>query len=294
MLEIHGLEKRFGDKKVLNGLDLRVPAHSVFGFLGRNGAGKTTTMKAVLGLLRPDAGEITVAGERVEYGRASTNRHIGYLPDVPELYGFLTAAEYLRFCGELDGMGKTEIKTRSAELLELVGLQNEKHRIGGYSRGMKQRLGIAQALLNKPALLLCDEPTSALDPVGRREILDILSAVREETTVLFSTHILSDAESICTDAALLNGGRIALQGSLSSLKSLGCFAYRIEPETENAASALMSHFPAMRREGRELYFSETEYGLFDVMSCISAQKLPVLRLERCERSLESLFWEVSE
>ena len=159
MLRITGLRKRFGSKEVLRGLDLAVPEHSVFGFLGKNGAGKTTTMKTVLGLLRADGGEIAVNGEKVLYGQTATNRWIGYLPDVPEFYPFMTAAEYLRFCGEISGMAKADIGPRSRELLALVGLQNEKHRIRGYSRGMKQRLGIAQALLNRPKLLICDEPT---------------------------------------------------------------------------------------------------------------------------------------
>ena len=219
MLAIANLQKRFGDKSVLKGLDLSVPEHSVFGFIGKNGAGKTTTMKTILGLLKADGGEILVSGEKVVYGQTATNRHIGYLPDVPEFYPFMTAPEYLSFCGEITGMSRIEIKSRSNELLKLVGLGNEKHRIKGFSRGMKQRLGIAQALLNRPKLLICDEPTSALDPVGRKEILDILMAVREQTTVLFSTHILSDVERICTDVAFLNDGVVNIQGKLSDIKS---------------------------------------------------------------------------
>ena len=219
MLRITDLHKLFGDKQVLRGLNLSVPEHSIFGFIGKNGAGKTTTMKTVLGLLKADSGEITVGGERVVYGQTATNQLIGYLPDVPEFYSFMTASEYLRFCGEITGMKKGECESRSMELLELVGLGTEKHRVKGFSRGMKQRLGIAQALLNRPKLLICDEPTSALDPVGRKEILDILLAVRERTTVLFSTHILSDVERICTDVAFLNNGTVEIQGTLSDIKT---------------------------------------------------------------------------
>ena len=157
ILEIKNLTKSFGDKAVLTGLSLSVPEHSVFGFIGRNGAGKTTTMKAALGLVSPDGGEIYVAGEKVCRGQTGTNRHIGYLPDVPEFYPFMTAREYLTLCGESLGMSKVEIKQRSEELLSLVGLAGEKHRVRGYSRGMKQRLGIAQALLSHPKLLICDD-----------------------------------------------------------------------------------------------------------------------------------------
>ena len=126
MLCIKNLHKRFGDKSVLNGLDLSVPEHSIFGFVGKNGAGKTTTMKTVLGLLKADAGEILVDGKPVTYGQTETNRLIGYLPDVPEFYAFMTAPEYLRFCGEMTGMQRAECEARSKELLELVGLGAEK------------------------------------------------------------------------------------------------------------------------------------------------------------------------
>ena len=122
MLHIDNLHKSFGDKRVLHGLSLSVPEHSIFGFIGKNGAGKTTTMKAVLGLLHVDAGEILVGGERVTYGKSATNRHVGYLPDVPAFYSFMTAPEYLRFCGEITGMKRTHVEARSAELLRLVGL----------------------------------------------------------------------------------------------------------------------------------------------------------------------------
>ena len=232
MLEITNLHKKFGDKEVLCGLNISVPEHSIYGFIGKNGAGKTTTMKTILGLIASDEGEIFVNGERVVYGQTATNRYIGYLPDVPEFYSFMTAEEYLHFCGEITGMSKAETKERTKELLALVGLADEKHRIKGFSRGMKQRLGIAQALLNSPKLLICDEPTSALDPVGRKEILDILLALKEKTTVLFSTHILSDVEKICTDVAFLNNGAVEIQGSVSDIKN----KYRTDEyilETEN-------------------------------------------------------------
>ena len=219
MLHITDLYKKFGNKEVLKGVSLAVPEHSIYGFIGKNGSGKTTTMKTVLGLLKPDAGEITVNGEKVVYGQTNTNKYIGYLPDVPEFYSFMTAEEYLRFCGEITGIDRAQIATRTEELLHLVGLADERHRIKGYSRGMKQRLGIAQALLSSPKLLICDEPTSALDPIGRKEILDILTAVKEQTTVLFSTHILTDVERICTDVAFLNGGVIEVQGKLADIKA---------------------------------------------------------------------------
>ena len=296
MLRITGLYKRFGDKEVLKGLDLTVPEGSIFGFIGVNGAGKTTAMKTVLGLLKADGGEIYVNGERVVYGQTATNRHIGYLPDVPEFYGFMTAPEYLDFCGEISGMSKAETTIRRDELLTLVGLKDEKHRVGGFSRGMKQRLGIAQALLNRPKLLICDEPTSALDPVGRKEILDILLLVREQTTVLFSTHILSDVERVCTDVALLNNGVVEIQGSMSEIKTrFRTDGYTLETANEADRNAILRAFPTVKAvEGNVLTLTEQDTPVFDVLRFVADQQIPLLKWERSEPTLESLFMEVTK
>lgn len=294
MLKIQGLYKRFGDKQVLKGLDLAVPEHSIFGFIGKNGAGKTTTMKTVLGLLAPDAGEVFVDGEKVVYGRNGAGRQIGYLPDVPEFYPFMTAPEYLRFCGEIAGMPSGALRERIQELLELVGLQGETHRIRGFSRGMKQRLGIAQALLGRPKLLICDEPTSALDPVGRKEILDILLAAREQTTVLFSTHILSDVERICTDVALLDDGVIQIQGTIDQIKAKGrSEGYLLELEDAEDARQLLHSFDGLRPlEGDRQSFRVDDSSLYPVLDQICRLRIPVRKLERIEPTLESLFMEV--
>lgn len=295
MLKIINLKKRFGEKQVLSGFDLSVPEHSVFGFIGRNGAGKTTTMKAILGLLRVDEGEIYVSGEKVVYGQTSTNRYIGYLPDVPEFYSFMTAREYLKLCGESLEMEKSEIEARSEELLSLVGLLEEKHRIKGFSRGMKQRLGIAQALFCRPKLLICDEPTSALDPLGRKEILDILSSCKEQTTVLFSTHILSDAERICTDAAFLADGKIAVQGTMNELKSYHYTEeFLVETVDEDDIKKFLQKFENARVTGKDtIVFSGGESRMFEIMSFIAEQKIMVRKVERIEPSLETLFMEVA-
>lgn len=295
MLKITNLKKSFGNKKVLCGLDLSVPEHSVTGFIGRNGVGKTTTMKAVLGLLRADDGEIYVSGERVVYGETSTNRHIGYLPDVPEFYPFMTPREYLKLCGESCGMKKADIEARSEELLRLVGLYEENRRIKGFSRGMKQRLGIAQALLCRPKLLICDEPTSALDPVGRKEILDILISVKEQTTVLLSTHILSDVERICTDVAFLNDGKIVMQGKVDGLKNIRyAEEFRLETMREKDTKVFLETFEKVRQAGKDtLIFSGDESRMFEVMSYITEHKIPIHKFERIEPTIESLFMEVT-
>lgn len=296
MLHIKNLNKSFGDKHVLKELNLSVPEHSIFGFIGKNGAGKTTTMKTVLGLLKADTGEITVNSEKVVYGQTATNRFIGYLPDVPEFYKFMTAAEYLCFCGEITGMDKTERQRRCEELLGLVGLSDEKHRIKGFSRGMKQRLGIAQALFNRPKLLICDEPTSALDPVGRKEILDILLKAREQTTVLFSTHILSDVERICTDVAFLDNGTVSVQGKLSDIKNkYRRDEYKLETENDADVGSIKQAFPNIKQIAHnQIVFSEKDFKMFDILKYITDNRIEILKLERIEPTLETLFMEVVE
>ena len=191
-------------------------------------------------------------------------------------------------------MSTTEIQGRSDELLRLVGLGDERHRIKGYSRGMKQRLGIAQALLAGPKLLICDEPTSALDPVGRKDILDILLSVKDQTTVLFSTHILSDVERICTQVAVLNEGKIAMQGTVAQLKSEHCSdGFIVEAADGSDALKLVQKFSfAVKQENNVLRFIGTDDLMFEVMSFISSNKIAVAKIEKQEPSLEALFMEV--
>lgn len=301
ILSIKHLSKGFGTHKVIDDLTFAVPEHSVFGFIGQNGAGKTTTMKMILGLLKPDGGEITVCGEKVSYGQTGTNRFIGYLPDVPEFYGYMKPMEYLRLCGEITGLKYQQIRKKSEELLELVGLDKVNRRIGGFSRGMKQRLGIAQALINEPKLLVCDEPTSALDPVGRKEILDILQQVKSKTTVIFSTHILSDVERICDNIAVLHEGKLALYGTLSAIKSRHRQdGVRVEFFSEEdrhrfvQAPQLKPFVINAEQNGTSitLHVSDVEKAAGQVLSALYENGLVPVRFEILEPTLESLFMEV--
>lgn len=303
VLTLSHVHKQFGDFKVIDDLSFAVPENSVFGFIGKNGSGKTTTMKMIVGLLKPSAGEITVCGERVAYGNTPTNRYIGYLPDVPEYYGYMNPKEYLRLCGEITGMSAAKIREKSAALLETVGLSQDAHRkIQGFSRGMKQRLGIAQALLNEPKLLICDEPTSALDPIGRKAILDILAVVKEQTTVVFSTHILADVERICDHIGVLDKGSLVLEGKLADIKS----NYRrdaIGLELDGAEGAMaelvaqMEPLPFVSRVERQgasvtVYVSDLRHNGRELLAFIAAQQLMVLKYEVLEPTLEGLFLEV--
>ncbi len=295
ILEISHLSKSFGTNKVIDNLSFSVPEHAIFGFIGQNGAGKTTTMKMILGLLKADSGDIIVNNKLVSYGQNCTNQYIGYLPDVPEFYGFMKPAEYLTMCGEITGMDKKNIIPRTDELLELVGLKNANKRIHNFSRGMKQRLGIAQALLNSPKLLICDEPTSALDPIGRKEILDILLAVKDYTTVIFSTHILSDVERICDHIAFLHEGNIALSGTLEEIKNMRK-GNSIEIEFCNAKdmSLFVSLYPESTKETETklLLSQKNEKDMIQIMQCLSQHSIAVQRLERLEPTLEDMFVEV--
>lgn len=293
MLTLSHVAKNFGEKQVLRDVSFAVPEHTVFGFVGQNGAGKTTAMKMILGLLAVSGGEIRVDGMPVRYGNTPTNRLVGYLPDVPEFYSYMTPAEYLRFCGEISGMPSKEIKNRSEELLRLVGLDKEKHRIKGFSRGMKQRLGVAQALFGRPKLLICDEPTSALDPAGRKELLDILTAAKEETTVLFSTHILSDVEHICDEMAFLHKGKIALKGSLDEVRKIRkASAVTIEMERPEDACILRQTFPFLKNSGKNSLLLKEAERLPELLRLIADRRCPIIRIERQEEALEDLFMEV--
>lgn len=301
VLTLNHVSKQFGDLKVIDDLTFSVQENSVFGLIGKNGAGKTTTMKMVLGLLRATNGEIMVCGEHVVYGGTHTNRKIGYLPDVPEYYGYMTPVQYLNLCGEITGMPSAQIHRKSSELLAMVGLKDVNRKIQGFSRGMKQRLGIAQALLNEPKLLICDEPTSALDPIGRKEILDILAKVKGSTTVVFSTHILSDVERICDHIGVLDGGKFVLQGDLNEIKSRhrrNAIILEIDSSAEELSSfaeklRLLPFASAVENSGHSLTISlaENAESRAELFAYLVEQKVSVLKYEVMEPDLENLFLE---
>lgn len=301
ILELNQVNKSFGNVAVIKDLSFKVEEHTVFGFLGKNGAGKTTTMKMILGFLLPDSGEIKVCNEKVTFGNSKTNRYIGYLPDVPEFYGYMSPREYLMLCGEITGKKGSELHSRIKELLCLVGLEASNRRIRGFSRGMKQRLGIAQALLNEPKLLICDEPTSALDPVGRKEILDILAVAKQKTTIIFSTHILSDVERICDSVGILNEGKLALQGRVEDIKN----QYRrnviqIEVEKDYATEAIITQLKEkpyvsgvnLRETYIEIQLPGGTGKPGQILDFLSTEQVPLLRYELMEPSLENVFLEV--
>lgn len=289
ILRIEDLYKSFNDNAVIKGLNISVEENSIYGFIGNNGSGKTTTMKMVLGLLKQDSGNIFVNDEQVVFGDTPTNRHIGYLPDVPEFYTYMNAEEYLTLCAEITGIGKFERKERIGILLKLVGLNGVDTRIKTYSRGMKQRLGIAQALINRPKLLICDEPTSALDPKGRIEILNILKKIAGETTVIFSTHILSDVERICDKAGILYDGEIIREFDLKR-DSFGDRGISIKLHQEEYEQ--LAHKLEISHTGKNMYLV-TGHSMKEIYEILYEHGIYPEHLKKEKKSLEDAYLEVT-
>jgi ABC-2 type transport system ATP-binding protein len=300
-IELRGLTKRFGDAIALDGVDLVVRPGMVFGFLGRNGAGKTTALRILSGLARPTAGTAHVLGHDVERATDAVRARIGFLPDVPGFYPWMTAREYLEFAGRLFGLDKATLDARATALLEMAGLASVTTRVGGFSRGMKQRLGIAQALINAPSLLMLDEPTSALDPIGRREVLEMVASLRGRTTVFFSTHILADVERVCDAVAILERGRVVASAGVEELTARAT-ANRLIVEVEDSVAAAAvagalagrAWLKSIETDGRALHLavSDLPSAQREIPAAIAAAGMALRRFEIGETSLEDVFVEL--
>lgn len=210
-IQCEDLTRYYGEIKAVDSLNLQVQAGSIFGFLGRNGAGKTTTIRMLTGLAQPTRGRGWVTGIETTSADSRARRLFGYLPQSPAFYAWMTPLEYLTFCAKLFELPDLEAKKRIQEVLELVDLaKDKKRRIGGFSGGMIQRMGIAQAMIHSPPVLFLDEPTSALDPAGRYEVLDLIARLSGQITVFLSSHILADIERVCDTVAILRTGVLVL------------------------------------------------------------------------------------
>jgi ABC-2 type transport system ATP-binding protein len=224
-----GLSKRFGDVTALRDLDLAVPHRSIFGFLGPNGAGKTTAIKVLLGLSRPSGGSAAIFGLDSVGDSLAIRTRVGYLAQDPRFYPHMTARETLEFTARFFYTGPDEgIRARVDETLELVGLEDKADRpVRGFSGGERQRLGIAQAQVNHPELLILDEPAAALDPLGRRDVLEVMERLRAHTTVFYSTHILDDVQRVSDHVAILDHGRLVASASTAELLDNSGSGYRL-------------------------------------------------------------------
>jgi len=215
-VETQNLTKKYNTTLAVDNVSLHVPEGCCCGFLGKNGAGKTTTIKMLVGLIRPTSGSISMDGKAQQFGRQNS-AVFGYLPDVPNFYGYMTGEEFLQLCARICKIPQGEAKQRIKELLNLVGLGKTRTAISGYSRGMKQRLGIAQAMINRPKVIFMDEPMSALDPMGRKDVAEIIQSLKG-TTVIFSTHILADVENVCDYILIIEKGKLVAQETMESLR----------------------------------------------------------------------------
>jgi ABC-2 type transport system ATP-binding protein len=296
-----GLTKRYGSVLALDEVDLDVPAGSVFGFLGPNGAGKTTMLRILTSLATASAGSATIGGLPVGDGEPNRRGLIGYLDQDPRFHGWMRGFELLSLVGRLYGMRGASLRARVGETLELVGLTDAARRaIGGYSGGMRQRLGLAQAILNRPPVLLLDEPVSALDPEGRRDILEVIRRLGGASTVLFSTHILNDVERVCDRVAILDHGRVATTGPMDQL--LARFArpvYVIEPFP--LPNGGLERLAETLRTVAGVTAVETAHGMLRVavidgaaassqlLAALAAQDVPLLTFERQRPTLEDVF-----
>ncbi len=300
-IEVRGLTKRYGDVLALDALDLDVPAGSVFGFLGPNGAGKTTTLRLLSGLGFPTAGTATVAGVPVGQGGLDLARRIGYLDQDPRFYGWMTGRELLAFVGRAYGMAEATLRSRVDEVLEVVGLtEAARRRVGGYSGGMRQRLGVGQAMLPRPAVLFLDEPVSALDPGGRRDVLELIGRLRGSSTVFMSTHILTDVERICDRVAILDHGRLVTEapiGELLARHARPIFELDPEPGQEAAVAGLavtLRATPWVRDVLREhgllrVVVTDPERATTEALPLVVAAGVRLARFERVRPTLEDVF-----
>jgi ABC-2 type transport system ATP-binding protein len=295
-LEIAGLTKSFPygflhrkTRRVLGPLDLRLEKGEVFGYLGPNGAGKTTTLKALMGFIRPDAGTIRVLG--YDWADPAWRARTGFVPEQPYFYDYLSAAEYMDYSGRLLGLPSAERARRSRALLERVGLDAARDRaLRRYSKGMLQRLGLAQALLGEPELLILDEPMSGLDPLGRHLVRNLILEQQDQgRTVLFSTHILSDAEALCDRVALLREGRVVGAGRLDEILRVEVEHMEVLVSNVEASELTRLGLVGQRRTGERFRLQVMEDALVQTLSALVQAGARVLSVQPVRQSLEELF-----
>ena len=303
-IRCENLSKHFGKVKAVDDLSLTVDQGVVFGFLGPNGAGKTTTLRLFTGMTDPTRGRMWVAGEDISGSSLQLRSKVGYLPETPAFYGWMTGREFLRFTGELYGLDSGGAKARAGELLERVNLTEAADRkLKGYSRGMQQRIGLAQALMNRPEVLFLDEPASALDPMGRRDMLDTMVSLKGQTTIFVSTHILADVERVCDQVAIINRGKMVTIGSVDELRSQqqqSVFELEFEEDPGPMAKRLagvpwVKSMDGHKRGDRQLLrvdASDVDVAKKELPRLVYESGLTLLRYELASASLEDVFMEL--
>ena len=304
IVEINNLSKDYATgflkKKTLRALDdlsLVVGGGQIFGFLGGNGAGKTTTLKILMGLLYPTSGNATILGKPIN--DVSMHRRIGYCPENPYFYDYLTARELINYFAEIFGYDSKTRQRKSEELLALVGLESGawNRQLRKFSKGMLQRVGIAQALINDPEIVFLDEPMSGLDPIGRREIRELIADLRAQgKTVFMSTHILSDIEALCDEVAILRKGKLAAQGNLHELlmnqhQEQGFEITVTNVDVESLRNSLPAVSDLVQQPSGSIIKCSDESEVIDILSAIRTNGGKLVSIEPLKRSLEDLFTE---
>lgn len=298
MIKVFNLTKKYGGYEVLKGISFEVERGNIYGLLGRNGAGKTTTMNILTGLIDYDGGEIYINGKKITKDNRKIVNDIGYLPENPTFYNYMTGSEYMHFISQIRGIPYKKAKIEVEKLLSAVKLKEAANKkIYGYSRGMKQKLGLAVALLGAPKIIFLDEPTSALDPESRYDILNMILEMKKSGKIIFlSTHILSDAERICDYVGILHKGKIVFSGKLKELKQkyiqsvydivLENLPVDVEEKLNN-----VEWIDDIRLESDTISIcvNDIEAAKNNILNEISKLNVPIISLNRRENTLEDIF-----
>ncbi|WP_332647461.1 ABC transporter ATP-binding protein [Lysinibacillus sp. 54212] len=290
-ITVNNLTKSFGAHKVVSDVSFTLQPNTATALIGPNGAGKTTTLSMLTGLLKPTSGTITLDGIK------DIRSTIGFLPQYPQYFSWLTALEFTEMVAKLSGVPARDAKRESQKMLEFVGLGEALNKkTVTFSGGMRQRLGIAQAIVHKPQLLLLDEPVSALDPVGRREIMNLLKDLQQQTTILYSTHILNDAEEMTDQLLFLRNGVLVEQGSLVDVKAkFEAPRYRVEFTSEAEALQFASQSELLATvQGAAVYIEmqDERPTMSEILERLAASPFTVTKVERVTASLEEIFMKV--
>ncbi|MET3683117.1 ABC-2 type transport system ATP-binding protein [Alkalibacillus flavidus] len=294
LMSVEQLTKRYQSATVVDHISFQLEPGKCVALLGPNGAGKTTTLRMLAGFISPTEGEIHFNEDQFTY---DNRHHVGYLPQYPVFHNWMTGEEFLMYVGQLAYLSKDEAKSKAHELLDLVRLSDDKQkRIGKFSGGMKQRLGIAQALMHDPKLVILDEPVSSLDPIGRREVLNLIRELKKDATILFSTHILNDAEEVSDDILLLNQGKLLKQGSIEDIHNQQdtktiYLAFQDEPKFIEERLKEIDTVFNVTREHRDFVVAvhDVNDARAQLLTMIQSEGWALTKFEIAKSSLEDIF-----
>ncbi|KOS64569.1 ABC transporter ATP-binding protein [Lysinibacillus agricola] len=291
LLQVTGLTKQYAEKVVVDEIEFTLEKNTSTALIGPNGAGKTTTLSMLTGLLKPTSGSVKMLD-------GDLRANIGFLPQYPQFHPWLSALEFTEMAAKLNGVPAKEAKLEAQKTLEFVGLGNDLNKkIATFSGGMKQRLGISQAIVHKPKLLLLDEPVSALDPVGRREVLDLLKGLQQETTILYSTHILNDAEEMTDQLLFLRDGKLVEQGTLREVRQrFDEQNYVVEFSSEKEAKLFANQSELIgEAKGSYVYIEiiDEKPSMQELLQHLSRYTYKIRKVERQTASLEEIFMKVA-